>query len=40
MFLPNMTEAKKVFYVYGELGKLHLGSLWTHLENEGVHPTM
>ena len=35
-----MAETQRVLYVYGELGKLHLGKLWRHLLDEKMHPTM
>eukprot|EP00596_Hydrurales_sp_CCMP1899_P004088 CAMPEP_0119051398 /NCGR_PEP_ID=MMETSP1177-20130426/73027_1 /TAXON_ID=2985 /ORGANISM="Ochromonas sp, Strain CCMP1899" /LENGTH=463 /DNA_ID=CAMNT_0007030585 /DNA_START=128 /DNA_END=1519 /DNA_ORIENTATION=+ len=40
MFLPNMVEAQKTLFVFGELGKKYLGKLWVHLEEEGIHHTM
>lgn len=40
MFLPDMLQAQQVLYVFGELGKKHLGRLWVHLEKEGIHHTM
>ena len=40
MFLPDMLQAQVVLFVFGELGKKHLGRLWIHLEKEGVHHTM
>ena len=40
LYLPNMTQAQKSLYIFGALGKQHLGALWLHLEKEGIHPTM
>jgi TBC1 domain family member 10 len=40
LYLPDMIETQRVLYVYGELGKLHLGHLWQHLLDENMHPTM
>jgi TBC1 domain family member 10 len=40
LYLPSMAETQRVLYVYGELGKLHLGKLWRHLLDEKMHPTM
>lgn len=40
MYLPNMAQAQKSLYIFGALGKQHLGELWQHLEKEGMHPTM
>jgi hypothetical protein len=35
-----MAETQKVMHVFGELGRLHLGFLWAHMEAEGVHYSM
>lgn len=35
-----MAETQCALYVYAELGKKHLGRLWTHLIEQGMHPTM
>lgn len=40
MYLPRMAETQKVLFVFGELGRLHLGPLWRHLEAEGIHYSM
>jgi len=40
MYLPKMSETQKVLYVFEQLGAQHLGSLWTHMSAEGIHPTM
>lgn len=40
LYLPNMAETQRVLYVFGELGKVHLGRLWQHLLDENMHPTM
>lgn len=40
MYLPKMSETQKVLHVFEQLGAQHLGSLWTHMSSEGIHPTM
>lgn len=40
MYLPSMSGAQRCLYVFEQLGKRHLGSLWAHLEDQGMHPTM
>mmetsp|Transcript_26542 Transcript_26542/g.28945 ORF Transcript_26542/g.28945 Transcript_26542/m.28945 type:complete len:387 (+) Transcript_26542:70-1230(+) len=40
LYLPKLIETQKILYVFECLGRLHLGDLWQHLENEGIHPTM
>lgn len=40
LFLPKMIETQKVLFVFGLLGQYHLGILWKHLSNKGIHPTM
>jgi len=39
-YLPKLVEFQKILHVFAELGKIHLGKLWTHLCDEGMHPTM
>lgn len=40
MYLGSMIGVQRSLYVFGELGRRHLGRLWIHLTGEGVHPTM
>lgn len=40
MYLPKLAETQKVLYIFEHLGKIHLGRLWAHLEEENIHPTM
>lgn len=40
MYLPKLVETQKTLYVFEKLGELHLGTLWTHLVDQGIHPTM
>lgn len=40
LYLPNMIDAQKKIYTYGQLGKKHLNNLWDYLEDQGMHPTM
>ena len=40
IYLPDLGDAKRKLYVFGELGRQHLGALWVHLEDQKMHPTM
>ena len=40
IYLPDLGDAKRKLYVFGELGRQHLGPLWVHLEDQKMHPTM
>lgn len=40
IYLPDLADAKRKMYVFGELGRQILGPLWTHLEEQGVHTSM
>lgn len=40
LYLPQMLEAQRVLYVFKRLGQRHLGSLWRHLEEQQLDPTM
>lgn len=40
LYLPKLVETQKILYIFERLGGLHLGDLWSHLCNEGIHPTM
>ena len=40
IYLPDLGDAKRKLYVFGELGRQHLGALWIHLEDQKMHPTM
>ena len=40
MYLGSMIGVQRGLFVFGELGRRHLGRLWQHLIDEGVHPTM
>ena len=35
MYLPSMSGAQRVLFVFEGLGRRHLGRLWLHLEAEG-----
>ena len=40
LYLPSMAETQCALYVFGKLGKTHLGRTWTHMLKQGMHPTM
>lgn len=40
LYLPQMADAKRKLYVFEELGKQHLGELWTYLVEQGMHCSM
>lgn len=40
IYLPDLADAKRKLYIFGELGRQHLGALWIHLEDQKMHPTM
>jgi hypothetical protein len=40
LYLPRLTETKKVLFVFEKLCEMHLPQLWAHLTGEGMHPTM
>jgi TBC1 domain family member 10 len=40
MYLPKLVETQKVLHVFEKLGELHLGKLWKHMVDQGIHPTM
>ena len=40
IYLPDLADAKRKLFVFGELGRQHLGALWVHLEDQHMHPTM
>lgn len=40
MYLPGMPGTKRVIGVFTKLGQQYLPRIWTHLQNEGIHPSM
>jgi len=40
MYLPDMVQTSKFLFVFNELGKFYLPTLWAHLEKEKVSSSM
>jgi len=40
LYLPSMAETQCALFVFGELGRVHLGRTWKHMLDQGMHPTM
>ena len=40
LYIPSMIGAQRVLYVFNELAIKHLGTLYAHLTEQGVHQSM
>ena len=40
LYFPDMKEAQKILYVFGEIGAKHLKRLWVYMEDQGMHQSM
>jgi len=40
LYFPDMKEAQKILFVFGEIGAKHIKRLWLYMEDQGMHQSM